>query len=220
MTNEDLSKKIINHIADLLLNESLDLVNQLLAAGHDPLTIVEDCQKGLQIVGERYELKQYYLAGLIMAGEIFRQIMEILMPIIEKQVIGEDSGSVILGTVQGDIHSLGKNNFSMLLMCYGFTVIDLGVDVPPAEFLRQASIIKPDIIGLSGLLSITRDTMRDTVSLIRNTSDPAVGETPVIIGGGLLNDQICDYVQADAWAKDAMHGVHLCHQLITQRNKP
>jgi 5-methyltetrahydrofolate--homocysteine methyltransferase len=104
----------------------------------------------------------------------------------------------------------------MLLRCYGFAIIDLGVDVPPKEFLRQASVIKPDIIGLSGLLSITRDTMRDTVSLIRNATDPQVSEIPIIIGGGLLNDQICEYIKANAWAKDAMSGVHLCQQLLAK----
>jgi methanogenic corrinoid protein MtbC1 len=218
MTNEDLSDNLIDTIANLLLEETLDLVRQRISRGHDPLAIVEDCQTGLQIVGERYEQKQYYLAGLIMAGEIFRQVMEILMPIIAEQVVGDDSGCILLGTVQGDIHDIGKNNFSMLLRCYGFSVIDLGVDVSPKEFLRQALVIKPDIVGLSGLLSITRDPMRETVGLIKSADNPEISAIPVIIGGGLLNDQICEYVSADAWASDAMSGVHICQKLIAKQS--
>ena len=216
MNNEELSAKLIKNVANLNLEETLSLVSQRLAVDHDPLSIAEDCQIGLRLVGERYEQKEYYLSGLIMAGEIFRHVMELLLPTIEERVTGNESGCVLLGTVQGDIHDIGKNNLSMLLQCYGFTVNDLGVNVPPEDFLSKVSTIQPDIIGLSGLLSITRETMRDTVLLIRGTSDRNLANIPIIIGGGLLNDQICEYVGADDWAIDAMSGVRLCQQFIAR----
>jgi methanogenic corrinoid protein MtbC1 len=216
MNNNQLSEKLIESMADLNLDETLSLVNHRITKDHNPLSIVEDCQVGLQIVGERYEQKEYYLSGLIMAGEIFRKVMELLLPIIEQQVTGNETGNVLLATVQGDIHDIGKNNLSMLLRCYGFTVNDLGVNVPPEKIMTEASEKVPDIIGLSGLLSITRETMRETVTLIRSFPNPQIAKIPIIIGGGLLNNQICEYVGANSWATDAMSGVRLCQQLITR----
>ncbi len=214
MNNNEMSEKLIEAMADLNLDETLNLVNYRITKDHNPLSIVEDCQVGLQIVGERYEQKEYYLSGLIMAGEIFRKVMELLLPIIEQQVTGNETGNVLLATVQGDIHDIGKNNLSMLLRCYGFTVNDLGVNVPPEKIMTEASEKVPDIIGLSGRLSITRETMRETVTVIRSFPNPQIAKIPIIIGGGLLNNQICEYVGANSWATDAMSGVRLCQQLI------
>jgi methanogenic corrinoid protein MtbC1 len=92
----------------------------------------------------------------------------------------------------------------------------LGVDVPPAEFLAQATALKPDIIGLSGLLTLSYDSMQQTVQLLRNSEDEAVSSIPIIIGGNQLNDQVCRYVGADYWVTDAMHGVRLCQRLLVK----
>jgi len=121
----------IAHVADLDELEVLSLVEGRIAQGDNPLAIIEDCQEGLRQVGERYEQQEYYLSGLIMAGEIFREVMEIVQPIIQEKFTGKESGIILLGTVKGDIHDIGKNNLSMLLTCYGFSVHDLGVDVSP-----------------------------------------------------------------------------------------
>jgi len=149
-----------------------------------------------------------------MAGEIFREVMEILQPIIQVHFSGSESGAILLGTVRGDIHDIGKNSLSMLLTSYGFTVYDLGVDVPPVEFLLQAIQTKPDIIGLSGLLTSSFDAMRETIRLIRLSGEEGVSTLPIIIGGNQLNEQICSYVGADHWVNDAMTGVRLCQKLI------
>ncbi len=217
MNDPDTRTALISAVADLDERSTLALVQRRLEAGDDPLAIVEDCQGGLQIVGERYEQRQYYLSGLIMAGEIFRLVMELLQPVIEEQLTGNESGHILLGTVQGDIHDIGKNNLSMLLRCHGFTVHDIGVDVPPRQFVAEAGELKPDIIGLSGLLSLSRESMREAVRLLRESGDPEVVGIPIIIGGGLLNDEICDYVGADYWETDAMSGVRLCQRLMVQR---
>jgi methanogenic corrinoid protein MtbC1 len=217
MSNKDVSTALIASVADLDEKRALELVQQRLNTGDDPLAIVGDCQLGLRVVGERYEQRQYFLAGLIMAGEIFRQVMVLLQPSIEERISGNETGRILLGTVQGDIHDIGKNNLSMLLRCYGFVVHDLGVNIPPEEFVAQTRAIKPDIVGLSGLLSISRDAMRETVRLMRASTDPTVANVPIIIGGGLLNKEICDYVGADYWETDAMDGVRLCQSLLAAR---
>ena len=208
---------LIAHVADLKELEVLALDQARLAAGENPLLIVEDCQEGLRQVGERYERREYYLAGLIMAGEIFRQVMELLQPTIETQFTGNESGTILIGTVRGDIHDIGKNNLSMLLTSYGFTVHDLGVDVPPSEFLLQAAQHKPDIIGLSGLLTSSFETMKETISLLRVAGDKAVASTPIIVGGSQLSEQMGKYVGADYWVTDAMEGVRICQQLLSGR---
>ena len=107
---------------------------------------------------------QYYLSGLIMGGEIFFEVMELVGPVMQSQTSGNASGKVLLGTVAGDIHDLGKNIVKMLLTCHKFTVHDIGVDVLPEEFLRKANEIQPDIIGLSGLITSAYDSMRETIS--------------------------------------------------------
>ncbi len=221
MTNLEhtkLRKALIANVADLNEQEALALVQERVAKGHNPLTIVEDCQEGLRQVGERYEKREYFLAGLIMAGEIFRQVMEILQPIIEDKLIGSESGSILLGTVKGDIHDIGKNNISMLLVSYGFTVHDLGIDVSPSEFLLKALQIKPNIIGLSGLLTSSYDAMKETVALIRNSGESAITGIPIIVGGNQITEQVCEYVGADYWVTDAMTGVRLCQKLLVEES--
>jgi methanogenic corrinoid protein MtbC1 len=215
----DARAELIRKVADLQEQEALALVHRRIQSSEDPLKIVEDCQEGLRLVGERYERKEYYLSGLIMAGEIFREVMEILAPIIELRFTGYESGSILLGTVEGDIHDIGKNNLNLLLTSYGFTVLDLGVDVPAQEFLNQALQFRPDIIGLSGLLTSSYDSMRQTVSILRASPDPQLAATPIILGGNQLNGQVCQYVGADAWVTDAMTGVRLCQRILSEQRR-
>ena len=211
MSSSDISEILIAAIADLDEEITLALVRQRLDANDDPLLIMEDCKEGMRQVGVRYERNEYFLAGLIMAGEIFRQVMELLQPVVRRQVSGKGSGRILLGTVEGDIHDLGKNIVNMLLSCNKFVVHDLGVDVSPIIFAEQATQMQPHLVGLSGLLTNSFDAMRRTIALLR-----AQGyHGPIIIGGGQLNEKICLYVGADQWATDAVTGVELCQQLIS-----
>jgi methanogenic corrinoid protein MtbC1 len=212
--HREIQAALIHHVAELNEQEVLALVQQCLSNGDDPLSVVEDCQEGMRRVGERYEQRQYFLSGLIMAGEIFREVMELIQPVIKEKVRGNESGRILLGTVQGDIHDIGKNIQGMLLSCYGFTVYDLGVDVPPDAFVTQATSVRPDIVGLSGLLTSSYDAMRDTITLFRRNPDHTLGSIPIIIGGGSINDQVCQYVGANYWIVNAMDGVRLCQRLL------
>lgn len=211
MSNTDTSTMLIAAIANLQEDTALALVRQRLDAGDDPLLIIEDCQEGMRQVGLRYERKEYFLAGLIMAGEIFRQVMELLQPVIEYQVSGQASGRILLGTVEGDIHDLGKNIVNMLLSCHDFVVHDLGVHVSPTVFVEQAAQVRPHLVGLSGLLTSSYDAMRETIALLRVRGY----QEPIIIGGGQLNEEVCQYVGADHWTTDAVTGVELCQRLIS-----
>lgn len=216
MNNRDLRIALTASVADLKEQEALEIVSRRLEAGDNPLVIAEDCQEGLRQVGVRYENREYFLAGLIMAGEIFRGVMELVQPVIEEQLTGNETGTILVGTVQGDIHDIGKNNLNMLLRCYGFTVHDLGVDVSPGEFLLQAVQLEPDIVGLSALLTSSYDAMRETIYLLRTAA--GFSNIPIIIGGNQLNEQVCRYVKADHWVTDAMTGVRLCQQIMANQD--
>lgn len=128
-----------------------------------------------------------------------------------------ETGKILLGTVHGDIHDLGKNLFGMVMTCHGFKVIDIGVDIPPEEFVSQSLMRKPDIIGLSGLLTIAFDSMRETVTLLKNSEDPQIAKTPIILGSSLLKSETCKYIGADYWTKTAMAGVNMCKQIIAEQ---
>ncbi len=200
-------------LADLREEAVLIEVRQRLEQGDDPLLIAEECQQGVRQVGERYEKGVYYISGLIMAGEIMHQVGDIILPLLKSQVSGNESGRILLGTVEGDIHYIGKDIIKVLLRCYGFTVFDIGVDVPPKEFLAKALEIRPDIVGLSCLLSSCIEAMQATISLLRGEAE-RLGYVPSFIIGGLVDEQVCRHVGADVWTADAMTGVRLCQQLI------
>lgn len=208
--------ELATRLADLEEDAVLDLVRRRIAAGEDPLRIVEECVEGIWEVGERYARREYYVSGLIVSGEIFREVVEIVEPLLHGGVAGRAVGTVLLGTAQGDIHDLGKNLLSILLRCHGFTVHDLGVDVAPADFVAAAVEQQPDIIALSGILTGAFDSMRETVDLLRASIPEGRQLPPIIIGGGMINEMVRVYVGADSWASDAMSGVRLCEELVAR----
>ena len=218
MSVSDKHTLLINNLLELKEDEVLAQVKNRLHNGEDPFMIIEDAQEAMHLVGERYEQGEYYISSMMMAGEIFREVMEILEPILVQKTTGDESGHILIGTVQGDIHDIGKNIFEFLLHAHGFTVIDLGVDVPAAQFVKKALQVKPDIISLSGLLTISYDSMKETIQKIRNLDDMEIAQTPIIIGGGTINEMVCAFVGADYWATDAMVGVQLCKQIMDGRN--
>lgn len=204
--------QLISAIANLDEKLALNLIRERLAENDDPLTLIADCEKGLQRVGESYAQHKYYLSGLIMGGEIFYEVMELIQPAMENRISGTSSGKILLGTVESDIHDLGKNIVKLLLSCYRLTVYDLGVDVPPEEFLRQARMLRPDILGLSGLVTNAYDSMRETIGLFRQEGY----QIPIVIGGSQLSEEVFHYTGADYWVNKADLGVKLCLRLLKQ----
>lgn len=212
---QDETKALLRQrIADLDEEGVLELVRARQAAGAEPIAVIAVCEEGMRLVGERYERGEYRLSGLIMAGEIFREVLELARPMMETAPAGEPSGRVLLGTVKGDIHDIGKAILQMALRAHGFEVQDLGVDVPPQVLVDRAVEWRPDVVGLSCLLTSSYDSMRETTRLLKQHPDLAAHPIPVIIGGGVVNDMVREYVGADHWCNDALGGVRLCQQLV------
>jgi methylmalonyl-CoA mutase cobalamin-binding domain/chain len=217
MSEPNSSSQLAQLVADLEEDTVLALVKQRLDSGGDPLQIINECNEGMRAVGQRYEKGDYFVAGLIMSGEIFREVVELVQPLIEQLSKGNASGRVLVGTVSGDIHDIGKNMFGMLLSCHGFDVTDLGVDVPPDAFAAKAVETKPDVVGLSGLITASFETMKETVTALRTQAKEHQLSFPIIIGGGMIDEQVCQYVGADYWMPDAMAGVRLCEDLLKKK---
>ena len=217
MTIQTKRQLLIQLLHELDEDGVLQQVRQRLGQGDDPLQIIEDCNEGMRLVGQRYEHGEYFVSGLIMSGEIFREVVELVQPLLPQQANGRPSGTVLVGTVSGDIHDIGKNIAGMLLACYGFTVIDLGVDVPSAVFASKAVEVKPDVVGLSGLITASFDAMKTTVAALRSQAHEQGCSFPVVIGGGMIDQQVCHYVGADYWVTNAMDGVRLCQRLTERR---
>ena len=215
--HDDVRTALAQGIAELDENGVLATVQACLITGEDPVAIIGACEAGMRLVGDRYEEREYYLSGLIMAGEIFREVLEIAQPALEASLAGNTGGRVLIGTVQGDIHDIGKTIFEIALHAYGFTVVDLGVDVSPQVFLDQARSWQPDIIGLSGLLTTAYEPMRVTVELLKTLATNGSQPISVIIGGGMINEQVRRIVGADYCCSDALEGVRLCQRIVAER---
>ena len=199
-------------IAALDEQGALDVVTARIDAGEDPLTTIEECQLGMRWVGEHYQTGKYFISGLIMAGEIFREAMVVLGPLLPETTVDASQGSVLICTVRGDIHDLGKSIVTMMLRSYGIVVHDLGVDVSPDEVVRKVAELKPDILGLSGLLTVATDGMKATIDAVRAAG--VLAGLPIIIGGGIVDEQTCSWTGADLWASDASRGVKLIREAI------
>ncbi|MEJ2066637.1 MAG: cobalamin-dependent protein [Deltaproteobacteria bacterium] len=200
-------------MAELQEEAVLDLVQQHIAAGVDPLTIIDLCHKGMIQVGEYYEQGRYFIAGLIMAGEIMRQVGQQVFPLLESRITNGNIGSIVLGTVEGDIHFIGKDIFKELVRVHGFVVHDLGVDVPPSKFLAAIREFKPDIVGLSCLISAAYKSMQETIEFLKDNIPEEFAPRAYLIGGQ-VTEFLCKELGADHWTNDAMKGVRLCQQIM------
>jgi len=205
---------LVELVADLDEEGALASVREMVDAGVDPMDIIDHCQRGLQRVGERYEDGGYFISGLIMAGEIFREVMDVLGPRLQASRAEGPAGTVLLCTVRGDIHDLGKDILELLLCSRGFEVHDLGVDVAEEEVVRSARKLRPDVVGLSGLLTAAFASMKTTIEQLRPVADELGRPLPVIIGGGPVSEQIREWTGADLWAPDAVRGVDLIAETI------
>ena len=206
------STALISAIADLKEELALEIVKNRLSVKEDPAELIIECEEALRRVGERYQTGEYYLSGLIMGGEIFREVTELVKPVMETQVCEKSKGVILLGTVEGDIHDLGKNVVKILLSCYKLEVYDLGVDIPAEEFLKKAKEIHPDIIGLSGIITQAFDSMRETIRCLHKGGI----KSPIIIGGSQLGEEVCRFTGADYWVIDAAAGVNICRKLLAK----
>lgn len=206
-----MDNSIAQKLADLKEQEVLKLVQQELDAGTAPVKIFEACREGMVLVGDRYECKEYYISDLMMASEIFKQALDILRPALQGEVT-QTKGTVVLGTVKGDIHDIGKDLVRSMLEAAGFEVEDLGVDVAPERFVSALQETGATILGLSGLLTIAFDSMQATVDAVDEAG--LRSQVRVMIGGGPVTEQVCEITGADAWGNNAQAAVNLCNQWL------
>jgi methanogenic corrinoid protein MtbC1 len=210
-----LPEDLINLIVDLFEKEAIELVQKKVDAGEDPLKILDQVRVAMAKVGEKFENNEYFLPDLIMSGEILRQITEILEPMLKTSPKSESLGKVVLGTVFGDLHDIGKDIVKFMLETNGFEVYDLGVDVPKQKFVEKIKELNPKIVALSGFLTLAYDSMKDTIKEIENAG--LREKVKIMIGGGQMDETIRMYVNADAYGKDAVEAVAIAKKWVSAK---
>lgn len=194
-------------ISELDEDAVIGIINEVTTETGGAKEAMEACQAGMEIVGKMFENNEYFVGDLIYAGELMGQAMDILKPLLVSDTI-ENLGKMILCTVQGDIHDIGKNIVKAMMGAAGFEVIDLGVDVAPEEIVKVAKEQNINIIGLSGILTLAVDTMKATVEALKTAGFR--DEVHVILGGNPVTAEVCKEVGADAWSTNPQEGVTIC----------
>ncbi len=198
----------ITEIVELNEDSVKELLKKRLESNEDPLKIMDDVKGAMKIIGEKFSNKEYFLPELIMSGEILRDIFEFLGPKLkESQITEEKKGRVLLGTVAGDIHDIGKDVVKFMLDANGFEVLDLGVDVPAEKFVESIKEFKPQVVALSGFLTLAFDSMKE---IIQKFEEAGLRDSvKIMIGGGTVDNNIVEYVSADAYGESAVEAVAL-----------
>ena len=202
-----MSDELVDAIADMHDEEAIELARRLLDGGTPPEEVLEDCRKAMAIVGKLFEDEEYFIPELILAGETLRAISEIVKPRMAGGGETARNGRIVLGTVQGDIHDIGKDIVSFMLDVNGFEVFDLGVDVAPETFVAKVREVHPEVVALSGFLTLSFDAMRETVDALEEAG--LRGGVKIMIGGGTVDENVRAYARADAYGDTAADAVKL-----------
>ena len=210
-----LEEQLLNSMIDLEEETSYDLIRKLLEKGGDPTEIIEILRNGVEIIGEKFVKKEYFLTELVMAGEIFQQSAKILEPVLKAEHKADKySAIVVMGTVKGDVHDIGKNIFTTLLQSMGIEVYDIGVDVPPEKFIEKVKETNANIVGYSGLLTVALEAMKETTEQLK-----AAGlrdKIKIIIGGLPVDELWMREAGADAFTDNAFKGVKIVSNWIKE----
>jgi trimethylamine corrinoid protein len=204
-------EELKNAIVGLRMDEALDLVRRMADDGVEPLTIIAEGSEAMQAIGRRYAEGEAFIPELIMGGEIMRSISAEVLPEGSASAVGSSKGTVVIGTVHGDIHDIGKDIVALMLGIGGYTVHDLGTDVPVEDFVAAIGEHDADVVALSGLLTLAFDAMKSTVEGIA-----AAGlrdKVKIMIGGAAVDENVRAYTGADGWGNDVGHAVALASAL-------
>lgn len=204
--------ELVKLIVDLKEQEALDLTKKYLEQGIDTMDILGDAKKSMGIVGDKFASGEYFIPDLVFSGEILKGITEIVQPYLKKDIEVERLGKVIIGTVAGDIHDIGKNLVTFMLDVSGFEVYDLGIDVPAKKFIDTINGTGASVVGLSGFLTLAFDSMKNTIDMIKEAG--LRESVKVMIGGGQIDDEIKSFTGTDAYGKDAMEAVKIAKEWI------
>jgi methanogenic corrinoid protein MtbC1 len=209
MTEQE--KRLVEWLSDMNEDDAFALAKKmLLEEGVNPIRVLELCRNAMDIVGKRFEKGEYFLPELVLAGEMLENIGAIAKPLI-KQAPGEEPkklAKVLIGTVHGDLHDIGKNIVTFMLDINGFEVKDIGIDVPIKTFLDEITQFQPDVVGLSGFLTLAFDSMKETIEAIQDAG--LRDKLKIMIGGGQVDETVRNYTGADAFGTNAMDAVSLC----------
>lgn len=207
-----MDQKLIELMADLKEEETAARVKELVEAKTDPLEILAAARAAMEVVGKRFETSEYFIPDLVMAGEILTAISNVVKPLLTKGAEGPRKGKVLIATVEGDIHDIGKDIVVFMLEVSGYEVLDLGIDVPVDTVVENIRGFQPRVVGLSAFLTLTYESMKQTIEAVE-----AAGlrdNLKIMIGGGQIDEEIRQYVKADAYGRDAVAAVNFCKEWI------
>ena len=207
-----MAENLVNALADLKEEEAIKIVKDRLNTNEDPLKILGDARKGMEIVGNRFADSEYFIPDLVYSGEILKVVSELVKPRLTKEADSKKLGKIVFGTVAGDIHDIGKDIVVLMLDVNGFEVIDLGVDVPVQKFVDKIKETGAPVVGLSGFLTLAFDSMKETIETVKSAG--LRDKVKIMIGGGQMSEEIKKYTGADAYGKDAMAAVTLAQGWI------
>jgi 5-methyltetrahydrofolate--homocysteine methyltransferase len=198
---------LVGLVADMEEEDALVLAKEMLDGGVDPQRVLSLCREAMDIVGKRVEAGEYFLPELFLAGEVLDQIGAMVKPLLQQSPDGPSQklGRVLIGTVHGDLHDIGKNIVTFMLDINNFEVKDIGIDVPVAKFVEEIKAFQPNVVCLSGFLTLVFDAMKETVEAIE-----AAGlrdHLKIQIGGGQIDETIRAYTGADAFGLNAVDAV-------------
>jgi len=203
-----MKEKLITAIADMNEHEAMSLAREMLDKGEDPQAILDAGSKAMALIGDRYDAGEYFLPELILAGDMMKQLGKLVKPKLgSKTTRTKPSGKVVIGTVAGDIHDIGKDVVAFMLDVNNFEVHDLGVDVSESTFVDKIREVKPEVVGMSGFLTLGFDQMKKTVEAIKKAG--MRDQVKIMIGGSIMNEEAAEYAGADAYGKDSTTAVKL-----------
>ena len=207
-----MEKSITQKFADLEIEQVLDLIKNEIKKGTNPQSILKACQDGTEIIGQKFEKGEYFISDLMMSGDMFKQVSELVKPLFKGKSDIKSSGKVVIGTVAGDIHDIGKDIVISMLESNNYTVYDLGIDQKKEVFVEKVKETGATVVALSGLLTIAFDSMKETIEALKTTK--MKDKVKVMIGGGPVNQTVCDYTGADGWGDSAHTAVKLCKEWL------
>ena len=209
-----MSEKLVDTMVRMREQEALSLAEKMLNGGVHPLKVLEQCREAVEKVGKQFELGKYFLPELIMAGEMLKKITSLTEPFLKHDAEDQTArlGKVVLGSVKGDIHDIGKDMVRFLMGVNGFEFHDPAVDVPPERFVQAIEEVQPQVVGMSALLTTVFESMKNTVAAIKDAGQRE--DVKIMIGGGTVTEEVRAYSGADAYGKDAVAAVNLSKKWV------
>ncbi len=214
MLNEELLQSVSEQIVAYDADKLVESVKKALEQGIPSYEIVLAMSRGMQVVGQKFEDKEYFLPDLLMAADAMKTAMDVLGPHIATAKVAS-AGRVLIGTVEGDIHDIGKNIVVIFLKSAGFEVFDLGTDVPVARFIEEARTVDPDILGLSGLMSTSMPVMGEVLEALKR--EGLRDRMKVMLGGAPVTDEFARRVGADAASNEALSGIRTMEKWMKEK---